>query len=407
MASTNSKTVAVIGSGPAGLMAADMLSGAGLAVTLIEKRKAPGRKLLIAGSSGLNIGNSLPLDEFLSHYSGPASFWRPVLEGFPPSEWLRFVEELGHKTFEGSSGRYFVDALPRADAHSPEKGSKLLHSWIARLEGRGVSFRYGVEVTGFESRPGSVALELASGPALAFSAALFALGGGSWEPQENPVRWPRLFQERGVAFREFRSSNCGFQVAWPEAFLAEAEGLPLKTFTLATARGTRKGEAVITRYGIEGTPVYAIGAPGPAWLDLKPDLSEAELLGRLEASRENLSPIRRVKKLAGLSPAALALLFHLTPKEILSSLPDLVARIKRFPLELGRPQPLAEAISSSGGISLDELDPGFMLKRFPGVFAAGEMLDWDAPTGGFLIQACVSQGHAAGRAILDYLRAHD
>ena len=228
-----------------------------------------------------------------------------------------------------------------------------------------------------------------------------ALGGGSYETEE--LRWPNAFAERGVEFTEFQASNVGFQVRWPESLLKEAEGKPIKNVVLTSSRASRSGDLVITNYGVEGTPVYFAGMEGEVEIDLKPDLTEAQIEAKLRMSRENLSPIRRIKRLLNLGEGALALLFHMTPQEELSDLSAMIVRIKRFRLKLEGRQPLSEAISSSGGVAMGELDGALMLRRYPAVFLAGEMLEWDAPTGGFLIQGSVSLGHAAGRGILEYL----
>ncbi|MCC7441397.1 MAG: TIGR03862 family flavoprotein [Bdellovibrionales bacterium] len=403
--SSSAPSIGVVGTGPAGLMAADVLAEAGVDVTLFDKRSSPGRKLLVAGSSGLNVTNAVPLDEFVAQYTGPAEHWNSVIGGFTPKNWLRHIEnKLGTPTFLGTSGRYFVEDM---------KAASLLRAWTDRLHELAVHFEYGLECIGVESKGGRVTLTMRSAAGDEphdFDAVCFALGGGSWEPKEDPLRWPALFRERGVEFEAFRPANAGYRVAWSEAFLKEAEGQPLKGVVLTTPKGSRKADAMVTRYGIEGTPVYFVGVTGPATLDLQPDLSDAKLLERLRAVKENLSPIRRVKKQLHLCPAALALIFHHTPKEVLEDrgLERLVARIKAFPLELLGPQPLAEAISSGGGIRFSELDPALMLHKLPGVFAAGEMLDWEAPTGGFLIQGCVSEGVAAARGILKRIgRADD
>ncbi len=407
--SRSAPKIAIIGSGPAGLMAADRLSSLNLkkpgsvAISLFDKRRAAGRKLLVAGSSGLNVSNSLPVDEFITSYRGATpEFWKKLIGDFPPESWCRFIEDkLGSSTFEGTSGRFFVEEM---------KASKMLQAWISRLKDQGVELHYGAEVTGWDvsERITLRAAESATEPAKSadltdFDGVLFALGGGSWEPDETPLRWPEIFKSRGVAFDTFAPANAGFQVKWPEAFLKEAEGKPIKTVALTSPRGTRKGELMVTRYGLEGTPVYSHGVSGPISLDLKPDLTLPQLLSRLRSTKENLAPIRRVGKFAGLGPAAFALVFHLTSRKILGNLEGLAARVKNFPLELGAPRPLSESISSSGGLQMTELDPSFMLKRHPGIFACGEMLNWDAPTGGYLIQACVSQGRAAADGISRYL----
>ena len=393
----SSKSVAVVGSGPAALMAADVISAAGAIVSVFEKRKSTGRKLLIAGSSGLNITNSLPLSEFIRHYSGSAEMWERVLHAFTPQDWIRFIESLGMKTFEGTSGRYFIEDM---------KASKFLLAWNQRLAQRKVQFQFDHECVGFEKNQDGLRLSFSNNQTGEFDAVCFGLGGGSWEPTETPLRWPSIFKRHRIGFEDFTPSNVGYQITWPEAFLKEAEGKPLKNVVLSSSRGSRKGDAMITKYGMEGTPVYFVGQRGKVTIDLKPDLSVVQIMEKLRGVKENLSPIRRVKKQLNLCPASFALLFHCTPAEILApaNLGRLAEHIKALPLLLGEPQPLTESISSAGGLRLDEIDENFMLKNFPGVFVAGEMLDWDVPTGGFLIQGCVSQGYSAGQGILRYLR---
>jgi uncharacterized flavoprotein (TIGR03862 family) len=385
--------VGVVGTGPAGLMAADVLASKGVPVTLFEKRKGIGRKLLIAGSSGLNITNDLPLDEFVSHYTGSAGLWKRLIGRFTPADWIRFIEEMGIPTFKGTSGRYFVEDM---------KASRFLKAWRERLESQGVEFVLGREVSDFDFGKSGVNLRLDDGSERDFSAVCFALGGGSHEPQETPLRWPVIFRKKGLGFSEFVPSNVGFQVAWTEEFLKEAEGHPIKGVVLSSPRGKRQGEVVITRYGMEGTPVYFVGQTGRVTLDLKPDLTVEQIASRLAAVRENLSNIRRVKKQLKLDPAALALLFHFSPVEAVQGGDQLrISKIiKAFPLEFLDPRPLSESISSSGGLVTEELDENMMLRKCPGVFAAGEMLDWDVPTGGFLIQGCAAMGRAAGEGIL-------
>lgn len=400
-----SRRVAVVGSGPAGLMAATRFAELGYDTHLFEKRKSAGRKLLVAGSSGLNITYDAPLEEFVRFYGDSSEWIRPMLEAFPPDAWREFIEDLGIGTFKGTSRRYFVEGM---------KAPELLKAWMKRLESLGVRFHFGAELIDFDSRGGLVSLrfspqvspQVSNDEFFQWDAACIALGGGSWEPHEKPLRWVEIFKSKGLGFTEFRSSNVGFQVAWPEKFLQEAEGKPLKNVVLRTSRGERSGDLVVTRYGIEGTPVYAVGEPGQVFLDLKPDLSESKVLSALSSGKENLSPIRRVKRFLKLSDAAFALVFHLTPSSLLVGsqrpLEGLASRIKHFPLLLGDRQPLDEAISSAGGVSRDELDAALMLRRFPGIFVAGEMIDWDAPTGGFLIQACVSQGDWVAQKVRDF-----
>lgn len=389
-----SASIAVLGSGPAGLMTASVLAAAGHRVTIFEKKRGPGKKLLIAGSSGLNITHDTPAESFYRHYRGNSDFMKRPLQAFPPAEWLRFVEDLGIRTFLGSSGRYFIEGM---------KASSLMRAWLKRLGTQGAQIRYRHEWTGYEIGSEGVRLKFNRGDMELFDAACLCLGGGSYEPDEIPLRWPVILIRNKIRFKPFDSSNAGFEVEWPDAFLKEAEGLPIKNITLHSDEGNFSGDLTITRYGLEGTPAYSLTQPGLVYLDLKPNLSEADLAKKMNAATENLSPLRKIRKYLNPSPAALALLYHCTPHAERENEKALLSRLKRFPIELKAHRPLTEAISSSGGLALEELDGRLMLKKAPGVFAAGEMLDWDAPTGGFLIQACVSQGYAAAQGILAYL----
>jgi uncharacterized flavoprotein (TIGR03862 family) len=392
--------VAIVGTGPAGLVAASVISKAGFKVILFEKRRGPGRKLLVAGSSGLNISNALPPDDLRRAYKSStpeaaAKHFKILFEAFPPQAWLNFIHDLGLETFEGSSRRYFVKDM---------KAEPLVRAWIASLENAGVEIRFEHECTDFEVSQNKVTLHFSNGTTEHCDAALLALGGASYEKTETPLRWPAMFENKQLRFNPFRASNTGFETDWPAKLLEEAEGLPLKNIKLTTKAGSRLGDLIITKYGLEGTPVYQLGEIGQAYLDLKPDLTATQLRKLALDVRENLSPIRRVKKCLRLSPGALALVFHCTPPETRSNLEALLERIKNFPIDLKARRPLQEAISSAGGLSFDELNDFLMLKKYPGVFVAGEMLDWDAPTGGFLIQACASQGFLAGQGICQYIK---
>lgn len=388
--------IAIVGSGPTGLMAATFASRIpGRAVRIFERRAGFGRKLLVAGSSGLNISHDLPGAEFAAHYSGmDPAFWRSLLAEFGPKDWTSFIErELGMETFVGTSRRYFVREM---------KASGLLAAWRKLLEGRGVVFTSNAELADFipgdrwrlefrDTRDENARTEVDA------DRVVFALGGGSWE--DTPPRWPEVFRRRGLGVNEFTPANVGYTVEWNAPFLAEAEGKPLKKIRFGTSQGEKDGELVVTKYGLEGTPVYFHGRPGPAWIDLKPDLTAEAILARLTAVRENLSPIRRVKQKLELCEASLALLFHHLPETDRRDLSALVSRVKRFPIVLGEARPIAEAISSRGGLDLSEIDERLALRKFPGGFAGGEMLDWHAPTGGFLIQAAVSMGARIGKAL--------
>jgi uncharacterized flavoprotein (TIGR03862 family) len=375
------------------MAASELASTAGFQIQVFERRAGLGRKLLVAGSSGLNISNGLPLSEFAREYRGwDTTFWTKLLEEFGPADWIRFIENaLGLETFLGTSDRYFVREM---------KASGLLKRWIQRLTEKSVVFRTGCELVELDVLPKGYGLRFGSNPSTVeiFDHVIVATGGGSWE--ERPPLWPAILRRHGISVLDFAPSNVGYEVAWSSGLLEEAEGKPLKKIRFQNARGEKDGELVITKYGLEGTPVYFYGEPGEAFLDLKPDLTTAQVEDRLTRVKENLSPMRRVKQKLELGEAGLALLFHETPSEIRSDLRLLAARVKRFPVQLVRPRPLEEAISSRGGLALEEVRDSFELRKLPGVYCGGEMLAWDAPTGGFLIQAAVSMGARIGRAIV-------
>ncbi|GAB4432651.1 MAG: TIGR03862 family flavoprotein [Turneriella sp.] len=392
MTQGRARKIAIIGTGPAGLMAASVLAENGIEVHVYEKHKGAGRKLLIAGSSGLNISNSLPLHEFAAQYEGPGIDWLRLLQVFSPEDWLAFIHRLGLETFEGTSGRYFVREM---------KASGLLRAWLTALETQGVTFHYDAEWQGLErNRDVSLNVSFSRGIEDSFDAVVLALGGASWLAAGDKLRWPKILARLGLNLRPFRAANCGFAVNWKPEFLAEAEQQPLKNVIFSSSRGGKKGDLLITSYGIEGTPIYACGQTGPCTIDLKPDLTEVQLVERLNSAKENLSPMRRIKQTLNFSRVALALLYHHAPAELPPDSPGLASLIKAFPLELLASRPLTEAISSAGGLSLTEIDQDFQLRKLPGVYAVGEMLDWTAPTGGFLIQACVAQARVAAQAIL-------
>lgn len=391
MSKNPKRLCAIVGSGPAALMAADVLSAQGVSVAVFEKKLSPAKKLLIAGSSGLNVTNTLPQKNFAQNYRGPQKRFESLFKRFSPTDWRAFLNDLKIKTFVGTSGRVFVDGM---------KAAPLLKAWLNRLKKRGAAFHYGHELVNFESDASGVRLEFANHASVHATTACLALGGASYEPKESPLRWPAIFKRNHIAFTDFTASNVGFALPWPEAFLKEAEGLPLKNIVLRTARGEKQGELMITRYGLEGTPVYHVGISGDATIDLKPDVTAQNLVAKMKAIKENLAPLRRAKKNLGLSETALALLFHMAPPTSLEDIRSLATLIKNFPVTLGGARPIEEAISSAGGVSWDEIADDYSLKKIPNIFVAGEMIDWDAPTGGFLIQACVSQGFAAAQGML-------
>ncbi|WP_316225323.1 TIGR03862 family flavoprotein [Bradyrhizobium sp. SZCCHNS3052] len=404
---TLSKQVAVIGAGPAGLMAAEVLAERGAAVTVYDAMPSVARKFLMAGRGGLNLTHSEELSAFLSRYREAAAWLEPAIRAFPPQRLRDWCEALGEPTFIGSSGRVFPTAM---------KASPLLRAWLRRLATQGVRFELRHRWTGWDEA-GRLTFETPAGPrAITADATVLALGGASWPRLGSDGGWASLLAAKGVAIAPLRPANCGFTVAWSDTFRGRFEGQPLKGIALSFADRSVRGEAIVTRDGIEGGAVYALSAElreaialeGAAILDvaLRPDLATADLVKRLSAPRGKQSFSNVLRKALQLSPVAIGLLQEAAKAQGLSLsslLPDrLAALINAVPIKLTGTAGLARAISSAGGIARDELDADFMLKRLPGVFAAGEMLDWEAPTGGYLLQASFATGVAAGKGVLKW-----
>jgi uncharacterized flavoprotein (TIGR03862 family) len=390
--------VAVIGGGPAGLMAAEVIAAAGVAVTVFERMPSLGRKLLMAGRGGLNITHSEPVDAFRARYGEAAAWMGPLLEAFPPQALIDWCEGLGQPTFIGSSGRVFPHAM---------KASPLLRAWIRRLEGLGVRFVTRAQWTGWNA---DRALTFADGSTHAVDAVLLALGGASWPRLGADGGWTALLPDIEIA--PLRPANSGFAVDWSPIFRDRFAGTPLKRIALSLADRTVPGEAMITAAGIEGGAVYALSALGRETIardgfaslriDLRPDVAITALAERLdEGSRGSASLSSFLRKRAGLAPVAVGLIQEARHGGDSRSLPTL---IKSLPLRLTAPFGLARAISTAGGIARSALDERLMLRHRPGVFAAGEMLDWEAPTGGYLLQGCMATGVAAGKGLLAWLR---
>ncbi|MFZ2159774.1 MAG: TIGR03862 family flavoprotein [Bradyrhizobium sp.] len=408
MSSISKNHIAVIGAGPAGLMAAEVLAQGGVAVTVYDAMPSAGRKFLMAGRGGLNLTHSEKLEEFLTRYDKTSPQLTAAIEAFPPDALRAWSEGLGQPTFVGSSGRIFPEAL---------KASPLLRAWLRRLDSIGVKFALRHRWTGWDER-GRLLFETPDGPRVVGAhATMLALGGASWPRLGSTGAWVEILAAKGVTISPLRPANCGFAVAWSDIFRNRFEGHPLKGVALSFGEHSVRGEAMVTRTGIEGGGIYALSAvlreaiagSGQATLHiaLRPDLEISDLVARLSAPRGKQSFSNWLRKAAHLSPVAIGLLQEaaIASGTSLSSLsPEkLAALINAVPIRLTGIAPIARAISTAGGISFDELDTDFMIRRLPGVFAAGEMLDWEAPTGGYLLQASFATGAAAGKGVLKWL----
>lgn len=395
--------VAVIGGGPAGLMAAEVLSGAGLSVAVFERMPTLGRKFLMAGRGGLNLTHSEGFERFAGRYGAASARLRPMLEAFTPTDLVAWAEGLGQATFVGTSGRVFPKAL---------KASPLLRAWIARLEGQGVALNLRSTWTGWNAA-GDLTFDSAEGTrTVRPRATILALGGASWTRLGSDGAWAPLLAARGAEIAPFRPANVGFTVAWSEVFRERFAGSPLKNVALGFEGQVSRGDALAAGYGLEGGAVYALSAAlrdaiqarGSARLeiDLRPDVSLEQLTARLSKPRGGQSLSSWLRKAVHLSPVEIGLLREAHGVALPVAPDALAAAIKAAPIVLTGAQGLERAISSAGGLGFDALD-GLELEAAPGVFVAGEMLDWEAPTGGYLLQACFATGVAAARGVVERL----
>ena len=398
--------IIVVGGGPAGLMAADRLSRAGCAVTLHEKMPSLGRKLLMAGRGGLNLTHAEPWERFTTRYGTAEDRLRPILARFDRDALVQWSEALGQPTFTGPSERIFPKAM---------KASPLLRAWLGRLADHKVVFRtrstfLGRDADGtlrFRAADGTLSRETAD-------AVVLAGGGASWPRLGSDGSVASILAQDGIAVAPFTAANVGVDIAWSETFLARFAGVPLKGCAFTVGNQRVRGEAVITRYGLEGGAIYALGPalraalardPSPRlWIDLRPDLKADALAVRILETPAHQSLSNRLRKAVSLPPLTVPLL-----REHLATLPAtpaaLATALKGVCLPVTGLQPLDRAISSAGGVRWSELDAHLMLTARPGMFCAGEMLDWEAPTGGYLLQATLATGVAAAEGVLDWLAA--
>ena len=402
----NDTRVAIVGCGPAGLMAATVLSAAGLAVDIFDAKGSAGCKFLIAGRGGLNITHSEPVETFVNRYGDNAGIFKKILAGFSPDDLRAWLRKLGVETFVGSSGRVFPKEIKAPD---------ILKILIEALSRSGVVFHYRHRWQGF-SQAGFPLFLAESGELLEFPAKtlLLALGGASWPQTGSDGSWTTFLNAKGIHLEPFRPANCGLEVAWSEHFRSRFSGKPLKNVLLRCGDQQANGDVMITDYGLEGGPVYTLSSvmrellkknsPASLFLDLKRDLSLEYILEKFSAygrSKESLANFLR--KTIHLTGPAYSLLREICSPEELKKPAVLAGQLKNLRIPINNTRPLAEAISSAGGITFPEVNDDLMLHKLPGVFVAGEMLDWEAPTGGYLLQGAFSTGYLAAQGVRKWL----
>ncbi len=404
-----SRTVAIIGGGPAGLMAAEVLSQAGVKVDLYDAMPSVGRKFLMAGKGGMNITHSEPIEQFLSRYGSRQAYIKPLLDAFGPEALRTWAQDLGFETFVGSSGKVFPVDM---------KAAPLLRAWLHRLRSDGVSFHMRHQWQGWDD--GMLRFQTPEGEKnLRADAVVLALGGGSWARLGSTGAWVPLLAQRGIPIEPLQPSNCGFEVAWSEFFQDRFAGQPLKSVQALFTDSAgfvfcEPGELVVTANGVEGSLIYKMSArlreqiasTGSAliYLDLAPGKDRQYLIDRISDPRGKHSMANHLRKRIGIDGVKAGLLREVLMKEDFDDPVRLAEAIKALPVKLVAARPIDEAISSAGGVSFEALDERLMIRAIPGVFCAGEMLDWEAPTGGYLLTACFASGRVAGSGVLAWLQ---
>ena len=405
-APANSKSAAVIGAGPAGLMAAEVISQAGIRVDVYDAMPSAGRKFLMAGKGGLNITHSEARPQFLARYGAASPQFTACLNEFGPERLIAWVHGLGIKTFTGSSGRVFPEGM---------KAAPLLRAWLHRLRHNGVAFHMRHRWLGWrEGDMKQLVFETPEGrKTINAGAIVLALGGASWPQLGSTGEWAATLARRGIRISPLLPANCGFDANWSELFLSRFAGQPLKSVNAKFGDLSRQGDCMITGYGIEGSPVYffssalrdRINSFGSAilTLDLVPHVPLPVLMEQASKRREGQSLSNHLRKRLRLDKVKQGLLRETLTKEEILDPERLCATIKALPLTLTAARPVAEAISTAGGLFFDEMDNNLMMKSIPGLFCAGEMLDWDAPTGGYLLTGCFASGRTAGKGAVKWL----
>ncbi|SCA58254.1 putative flavoprotein oxidoreductase [Candidatus Terasakiella magnetica] len=397
------KKIALIGGGPAGLMAAEQLVGKGHEVHLFDAMPSLGRKFLMAGKSGMNLTHSEELEEFLKRYSDGAPVLEQAIREFSPEDIRNWAKDLGIETFIGSSGRIFPTDF---------KAAPLLRSWIKSLKIKGLQTHMRHRWMGWDK--GELIFETPNGQtSFSADATLLGLGGVSWPKLGSDGNWQTALREREISLNEFKPSNCGFLVEWSTFFIEKFAGHPVKSIALKTELGYKKGDFVISKTGVEGSAIYTHSralrleieqqVKAALHIDLTPDRSLEQLRTALQKPRGSKSISTHIKRATGLSGVKAALLRECLDKDRFSDMEKLAIGIKNLPLDLTAPRPIEEAISCAGGVAFDQLDENLMVKNHPGLFICGEMLDWDAPTGGYLLTACFASGKRAGNGAAKWL----